>query len=427
MSANAAPESARFQVVKNREGRYSLWPAHKQPPAGWNVVHPSGTRDECLALVSESWPDLRRAAPVKTRAKLQLGLMFFGGMEDPASRDKYGLLLDCARFADANGFSAIWLPERHFTSMGCLYPSPAVLHAALARETEHIRLRAGSVVLPLHNPIRVAEEWSVVDNLSGGRAEISFAPGWNAADFTFFPERYARRHDEMFAAIPTVDALWAGQTVSVPSGDGSTAKVRIYPTPVQKRLPKWVTAAGNPRSFERAGEAGCDLLTHLFDQDVNELAERIRLYREGRKRGGHDPAAGRVAVTLHTFVADSLDEVVRHARKPFCNYLKSNTKLLESFAASRGMAVSLSSLTPEQLDEVVGFIFEKFYRGRSLLGTPETCAALVEELAKVGVDEVACLIDFGPSPDAIRASLPHLCRLKERCAAGPAGINPAAR
>ena len=81
-------------------------------------------------------------------------------------RDRYRLLLEGARFADRHGFAAVWTPERHFHAFGGLYPNPAVTGAALAAITERIGIRAGSVVLPLHNPIRVAEEWSVVDNLS---------------------------------------------------------------------------------------------------------------------------------------------------------------------------------------------------------------------------------------------------------------------
>lgn len=69
--------------------------------------------------------------------------------------------------ADSHDFSSVWIPERHFTRDGWLYPNPAILQAALARETRQIQLRAGSVVLPLHNPLRVAEEWAMVDNLSG--------------------------------------------------------------------------------------------------------------------------------------------------------------------------------------------------------------------------------------------------------------------
>src|SRR6266851_5085523 len=126
---------------------------------------------------------------------MEFGLIFFASSEAPHSGDRYRLVIDSAKIADRHGFSSIWIPERHFTRDGWLYPNPAVLQAAIARETSQIHLRAGSVVMPLHNPIRVAEEWAMVDNLSGGRVGISFASGWHPNDFALFPENYDRRQE----------------------------------------------------------------------------------------------------------------------------------------------------------------------------------------------------------------------------------------
>ena len=114
----------------------------------------------------------------------------------------------------------MWTPERHFHEFGGLYPNPALTSAAVAVVTERIEIRAGSVVLPLHNPIRVAEDWSVVDNLSNGRVGLSFASGWHANDFALAPENFERRRELMAEGIETVRALWRGESVPVRSGDG---------------------------------------------------------------------------------------------------------------------------------------------------------------------------------------------------------------
>jgi natural product biosynthesis luciferase-like monooxygenase protein len=259
----------------------------------------------------------------------------------------------------------------------------------------------------------VAEEWALVDNLSNGRIEISFAPGWNSEDFALRPGAYARRHDLMYEGIQTVERLWSGQMVEVRDGNNQCARVRTYPTPVQKHLIKWITAAGSARSFEHAGQVGAHLLTHLFDQSVDELANKITLYRRALAQHGWDPNAGRVAVALHTFVADDPGEVHRKAYPAYCEYLKGNLKLLEKLAQSRNSPFGLSQLPPAQLDEAVAWLYEKFLQQRSLLGTPESCAALIHKLADVGVQEVACLIDFGPKPRDILDSLPKLSRLKD--------------
>src|SRR5437660_352541 len=231
----------RYRVLQSAQGRQSLWPATKPIPPGWREALGASSKDECLAFIIDNSADRALESSSARPTSVEFSLMFFGGDEGKAAQDKYRTVIEAARFADANGFTAIWLPERHFTFMGSLYPNPVVLHAALARETKRLRLRAGSVVLPLHDPIRVAEEWAVVDNLSDGRVEISFAPGWNAEDFVLRPDHYAQRYQVMYDGIKTVERLWSGQTIERIDGHGKPLQLRTYPTPVQPLLTKWVT------------------------------------------------------------------------------------------------------------------------------------------------------------------------------------------
>jgi natural product biosynthesis luciferase-like monooxygenase protein len=343
---------------------------------------------------------------------MKFGLMFFASSEDALVGDKYQHVVEIARFGDRNGFSSVWVPERHFTKFGSLYPNPAVLHAALAMTTERIRLHAGSVVAPLHNPIRIAEEWAVVDNLSHGRVGISFASGWNPDDFAFFPERYSNRHEEMYKSISMVRRIWRGEPLQVLSGNGKEAGVRIYPTPLQKELPIWITAAGNPRTYVAAGEMNANLLTHILDQDIEQLAEKITLYRESRARAGFDPGGGQVTLMLHTFVGEDLNLAREQARRPFCEFIKSNIGLLGGLAQSRGRDVDTTKMSGSDLDEFVGFLYERFSSTRGLIGTPESTLGLVCQLEKIGVDEIACLLDFGPDKQLILNYLPHLNRLR---------------
>ena len=134
---------------------------------------------------------------------MQFSLIFFSGDE----RRKYRVLLEAAKIADERRFAAIWTPERHFHRFGGLYPNPSVLAAALAMVTRRIDIRAGSVILPLHHPIRVAEEWSVVDNLSGGRVGL--------AGHRLQPRGRAEAQDcnwpaQTFEAVETIRSLWEG-------------------------------------------------------------------------------------------------------------------------------------------------------------------------------------------------------------------------
>ncbi len=347
---------------------------------------------------------------------MNFGLIFFSSNEAPLGGDKYRLVIESARFADRNGFSSIWIPERHFTKDGWLYPNPAILQAALARETSQIHLRAGSVVMPLHDPIRVAEEWAMVDNLSGGRVGLSIASGWHPNDFVFFPDNYEKRYEVMYRGIETLKKLWHGESIQVRGGDGKMVDICTYPTPIQHDLPIWMTAAGNPKTFAGAGEIGAHLLTHLYNQSIEQLAEKIQVYRDALAKQGYDPQAGHVSVMMHTFVGEDAELVRQQVQGPFSNYLKSGAYLVDAIAQSRGQKVDISSLSEEDLNDYLNFVLDRLVSSqRVLFGTPESCVETVARLKKAGVNEIACQLDFGIELQLALDSLPALNRLRELC------------
>jgi hypothetical protein len=201
---------------------------------------------------------LSREAPIKvSKEPMAFGLFYFAADQGKAEPgDAYRLLLDGARFADTHDFSAVWTPERHFHAFGGLYPNPAVTTAAVATITKRVALRAGSVVLPLHNPMRVAEDWSVIDLLSNGRVGLSFASGWHADDFAFMPENYERRREVMVESIETVLKLWRGEKIETKNGQGKTISVSVLPRPIQVAPPIWIASAGSVDTFKLAGRLG---------------------------------------------------------------------------------------------------------------------------------------------------------------------------
>ena len=352
-----------------------------------------------------------------TRASIvapKFSLSYFGNYQSAYSADKYELLFEGAKYADEHGFEAVWIPERHFHSYGGFSPNPSVVAAALARETQRVCIRAGSVVLPLHNPIRVAEEWSVVDNLSHGRIGISFASGWQPNDFVFAPEAYANRHEHMYRGIEMVQQLWSGKQVTARSGDGKEIKVGLAPMPMQRQLPAWLTGA-SPGTFTKAGELGLRFLTNLQDQSIEELAEKIAHYRATLARHGHDSTTGHVTVLLHTFIGDDIAQVRETARQPLYRYMRSSLALMSNrVKGSKNKPLDLDALASEDLEYILASGYRRYSESASLIGTPESCAALIDRLVAIGVDEIACMIDFGIDTQTVVDNLRHLSRLRER-------------
>ncbi len=374
-----------------------------------------------------SGPARIRPPAERSIKQVSFSLMYFASAQGGSGSETYRLLVDGAKFADRHGFEAVWTPERHFHAFGGIFPNPAVTGAALAMVTERVHIRAGSCVLPLHSPLRVAEEWAVVDNLSRGRAGVAFASGWMPHDFVLRPERFADAKATMARDVDLVRRLWRGEAVSFPGPDGQQVPVRTLPRPVQPELPVWITAAGSPETFRLAGEIGANVLTHLLGQSLDEVAEKIALYREARRAAGH-PGEGRVTLMLHTFLGEDEDAVRETVRRPMIEYLRSSLSLIRGVAASfpifrhrslppHGADDLLAGLSAEETEALLNHAFERYYQTSGLFGSPERCRAMVERLRAIGVDEIACLIDFGVAPDTVLASLRLLAELKDSCEA----------
>jgi natural product biosynthesis luciferase-like monooxygenase protein/FkbM family methyltransferase len=349
----------------------------------------------------------------RTNREIAFSLFYFAS-DDETSADKYRLLIEGAKFADRHGFAAVWTPERHFHAFGGLYPNPSVTSAALATITEHIGIRAGSVVMPLHSPIRVAEEWSVVDNLSQGRVGVSFASGWHADDFVFAPQEYAQRKEAMLSGIEIVRRLWRGEAVNFQGGAGNDVAVKISPRPVQPELPFWVTAAGSAETFQMAGELGANLLTHLLGQSLEELSEKIEIYRRAWREHHPQDGEGHVSLMLHTFVGADIASVREKVRQPFINYLRSSFGLIKNLARSLGQDIEGKDFTEDDMQALLAHAFDRYFESSGLFGTPESCLRIVERLKVIGVDEVACLVDFGADFDSVMSSLNYLSTVKDQ-------------
>ena len=365
--------------------------------------------------------------PESTR-HIDFGL-FYWGNDEGAGRQKYRLLLEGARFADRNGFIAVWTPERHFHAFGGPYPNPAITGAAVAAVTQNLEIRAGSCVLPLHDPIRVAEEWAVLDNLSNGRVAVGIASGWQPNDFVLAPQNFKDNKSITTEYIETLRKLWRGEEVSRPGPLGDDVSVSTQPRPVQSELPLWVTTAGNPETYRTAAQTRANVLTHLLGQSLEEVGEKISVYRQSLKEEGLDPDDFKVTLMLHTFVGDDTDAVRELVRAPMKEYLGSSVNLVKGFAWSfpafkkpEGLGASaedidLDLLSPDELDAILDHAFERYFDSSGLFGDVAECVEMIERCKKIGVDEIACLIDYGVPTDAVLESLPRLKQVLDRAQA----------
>lgn len=348
---------------------------------------------------------------MKENPRLSFSLFFFASDSEEDRENKYGSLLRMAEFADERGFEAIWTPERHFHRFGGLFPNPSVLSAAIAMKTKRIRIRAGSVSLPNHHPVRVAEEWSIVDNLSAGRVDLSFTYGWHPKEFIFAPEQFDNRKEIMFDSIDVLKRLWEGKRVTFPSAANDYVIDKIYPEPVQKTLPIWITTSRSAESWSRAGEIGANILTALYAIDMKTLERNIAIYRQARARSGFS-SEGIVSLMMHSYIGKDLSQVRDSVREPMIQYLLRHTELYDLHSIARELKIDPAQLNDKHRRTIASMAFERYLRGDSLIGTPESCSERLEYLRSNGVNEIACLVDFGIGSEPVMESLYQIDRLR---------------
>lgn len=368
-----------------------------------------GTLRELITSHKSSLIDYLSESEISSEG-MDMSLFFFAEDQNWSEINKYNLYLESAKRADKLGLAAIWTPERHFNRVAGLYPNPSVLSSALAMITSKVKLRAGSVVLPLQNPIRVAEEWSMVDNLSNGRIGLAFASGWVPNDFVFSPNSYENRKDIMLENIEKVRQLWRGEPIHEENGIGKQTPVYVYPRPIQEEPPIWLSCAANPETFRIAGQKGFNIITALLMQSLDEAGEKVAIYKDALLKNGHDPATKNISIMLHTFLDEDEDYAIETAREPFCRYMKSHVKLISTVLDSHD-APKIDLNQEKDLDSLAKFAYQRYLKKSSLIGSPKTCLPMLEKVKALGFNEVACLIDFGVEADKVIRNIDYIKQL----------------
>ncbi|MES1160911.1 MAG: MupA/Atu3671 family FMN-dependent luciferase-like monooxygenase, partial [Bacteroidota bacterium] len=216
----------------------------------------------------------------------------------------------------------------------------------------------------------------------------------------------------MYQMIDTIKKLWSGAAVSFVDGNGALKETQIFPKPVQKEIPLWITSANNIETFISAGRLGLNVLTHLLGETIEGLAAKISAYRKAYIEGGYAIEKAQVALMLHTYIGEDTDEIHDKVHDPFINYLRTSVGLLKNLAVSLNIDINAESFSKEDMDVLLEHSFKRYVSSASLIGTKSTCVKMLDRLGEIGVTEIACLIDFGVEYNAVMKSLEYLTEIK---------------
>jgi alkanesulfonate monooxygenase SsuD/methylene tetrahydromethanopterin reductase-like flavin-dependent oxidoreductase (luciferase family) len=317
-------------------------------------------------------------------------------------------------WAEELGFDRIWLTEHHFIEYG-LAVDPAVLAAAAAMRTRRIRIGLAAVILPFHNPIRLAEQLAMADILSGGRLDVGVGRGNRPAEFAGYRIPQVENRERFEEILAILVQAWTRERFSHAGRYYKIPEVGVIPKPLQRPHPPLYVVAVSADTIEATALRGLPMLNSLLYGSVEQLiANRDTYTRALRKAGKSDEevaeALSRWGVSRHIYVASSDTQALAEAKEAELWYQDSFKRFLiperiEDAHPSlqpgfRAMAERLSKVTWEGLvAETVAF------------GSPDTVAAKIEEMRRIGVGEVMCWMNFGGLPqEKIRSSMELFAR-----------------
>jgi alkanesulfonate monooxygenase SsuD/methylene tetrahydromethanopterin reductase-like flavin-dependent oxidoreductase (luciferase family) len=305
-------------------------------------------------------------------------------------------ILDEALHAEALGMHSAWIGEHHFSTLGVL-SCPDLVLAQVAARTKNIRLAPAVCVLPLHHPIRVAEQWATLDMLSGGRVDFAAGRGYDRREYGPFHVSFEDNQSIFEEGMEVVRRLWASEEPISHSGRHyQFDNVAITPRPVQRPIPAYVASFSKP-SIELAARLGCNLIVAPFAAAMTfgGLKQVHDLYAEACARHGNPPGRLMCSYFLH-FADTPAEDAAARARQiryykecataAFPGDLKTAPPSYRYFAE---IVDRLHKVGPRDLTE-----------NSVLLGGPAQIADTLKKVEAAGIAEVILYVNVGLKPHA---------------------------
>jgi alkanesulfonate monooxygenase SsuD/methylene tetrahydromethanopterin reductase-like flavin-dependent oxidoreductase (luciferase family) len=303
-------------------------------------------------------------------------------------------ILDQAVYAEQVGLHSAWIGEHHFSTLGVL-SCPDLILAQVAARTERIRLAPAVTVLPLHHPLRVAEQWATLDLLSGGRVDFAAGRGYDRREYEPFGVAFADNQSIFAEGIEIVRTLWTHDApISHHGRHYSFTDVVITPRPVQRPIPCYVASFSRP-SIELAARLGCNLIVAPFAAAMTfgGLRQVHDLYTEACARHGRRP--GRLMCSYFLHFADNEAEE-RAARARQIRYYRECASA--AFPGDAATAPPSYRYFVEIVERITTVRPQDLSENAVLIGTPQQIIDTLKKAEAAGVAEVILYINVGLKP-----------------------------
>ena len=288
-------------------------------------------------------------------------------------------LLQTVDAAEAWGLDGIWLGEIHFLPARSILCSPLVVAAAIASRTRRMCVGTAVHVIPLRNPLGVAEDVATLDHLSGGRFEFGIGRSGSPRSYNALGIPYEESQGRLLEGLEVMREAWKGKPFSFHGRYYHVDNAVIGPRPLQQPHPPVRIAALNPASFTRAAELGLHIFVGLRGTDISVLRGYIESYQAAWSAAGHR-GKGSVYLRIPLYAAATDAAAVDESRESIMYYFLRQSELAR---AGTGSGTTTTGERLAQAEQLAVLSHEHILRERVVVGRADT---LVKRLLQLRAD-----------------------------------------
>ena len=317
---------------------------------------------------------------------MELGVFHeFSRLPGESEADTFATSFEIIDAAEKWGLDVMWLAEQHFVNHSVL-ASPLAIAAAIAGRTEHMKFGTAVQVLPRGHPLRLAEEWATVDQLSRGRLIFGVGRSGFARTYHGYGISYAESRDRFAEALTVIKQAWTEPAVSFHGTYYDYENVSVTPKPYQQPLPPIRVAATTPETVPVLGKQGYPCFAAVRQGNLTDLIPDIESYRAAYREAGH-PGEGGVFLRIPIYIGETAELAAAEPEQSIMEFYRNMANQL--IQSSKEPGVGDADLRRTRGEALLELSYDEARREKVVIGTPEMVTerlrALRDELGIAGV------------------------------------------